>query len=403
MAAHTTSLKMATSFSGARGGGHVSVVDLCRHAHNPKNKNRRLLRALAASSTEVLESLDYSPANRSSALTQAQAISASSRIMVAAAMLPRPDKEATGGEDAFFVNASTASFGVADGVSGWGEMGVDPSKYAKALMQIASSNLDSEGPDPLNALTNAHAATALPGAATALVATPAAPSNPEASAALRVAVVGDCGFRLVRDGRVQLASASRQHSFDCPYQLASAKLGYNTDNVGDAVAYEVFVQPGDVFVAGSDGVWDNVSDGELAALLADENATSATDADACQSVAWKLAQLAQKHSLDTNYNSPYRQSAQREYTALTEGGAADGVSAVAQKKLKAMAASGANGAENNPMSGMMAQMQNAWQTFNSVVGNVDEEEQDSLNRARQAMTEGGKPDDITVVVGVISA
>jgi protein phosphatase PTC7 len=46
-------------------------------------------------------------------------------------MIPHPDKEHRGGEDAFY--ASENLLVVADGVGGWNAQGVDPSKYSRFL------------------------------------------------------------------------------------------------------------------------------------------------------------------------------------------------------------------------------------------------------------------------------
>lgn len=307
------------------------------------------------------------------------------QVHMAGFMAPRRDKVATGGEDAFFVDAN-GSLAVADGVSGWGEVGVDPAKYSRALVQLARAALaENNVEDPLAALDAAHLGTALPGAATALVAC-------LKEGALRVAVLGDCGFRVVRGGRVVLASDARQHSFDCPFQLASAKLGYTTDSAKDAVAYEVFLEPGDVVVAGSDGIWDNVGDDELAKVVLEEGANAARSADDCQRIAKQLAQVAQAHSTDTSFDSPYRQAAKREMAALEGDGTAatDGTSDVAKAKA-------ARAKAGEPS--VTDRLKNMWESFNST--SVQEEEKESLQRSRQASQEGGKPDDITVVVAVV--
>lgn len=41
-----------------------------------------------------------------------------------------------GGEDAFCIcNAGLGAIGVADGVSGWAEEGIDPAEYSRTLMK----------------------------------------------------------------------------------------------------------------------------------------------------------------------------------------------------------------------------------------------------------------------------
>ena len=58
------------------------------------------------------------------------------------------------------------------------------------------------------------------------------------------------------------------HSFNCPFQLASAELWPQADSADDADVYEVDLQPGDIIVMGSDGLFDNMWDAELEKIVA---------------------------------------------------------------------------------------------------------------------------------------
>ena len=59
------------------------------------------------------------------------------RLLLAtgAAMIPHPAKQEKGGEDAYFI--AEHCLGVADGVGGWAEIGVDPGLYSSQLMDFA--------------------------------------------------------------------------------------------------------------------------------------------------------------------------------------------------------------------------------------------------------------------------
>jgi hypothetical protein len=81
---------------------------------------------------------------------------------------------------------------------------------------------------------------------------------------------GDSGFMLVRAGAVVFKSPVLQHFFDCPFQFgACPDYSEQTDSAEDAAVCELAVQPGDVILAGSDGLWDNCYDEELLPLLPD--------------------------------------------------------------------------------------------------------------------------------------
>jgi len=45
--------------------------------------------------------------------------------------LPHSACSASGGEDAYFISPDGRSFGVADGVGGWAELGIDAGLYSR--------------------------------------------------------------------------------------------------------------------------------------------------------------------------------------------------------------------------------------------------------------------------------
>lgn len=52
-----------------------------------------------------------------------------------------------------------------------------------------------------------------------------------------------------------------------PFQMASPEVVPDTDTAEEADLYEFTVQPGDVIVVGSDGLFDNMWNHELAAMV----------------------------------------------------------------------------------------------------------------------------------------
>jgi protein phosphatase PTC7 len=57
-------------------------------------------------------------------------------------MIPHPEKEYKGGEDALFVSDNVLL--VADGVGGWAESGVDPALYSKRLAKLVEELLEKD-------------------------------------------------------------------------------------------------------------------------------------------------------------------------------------------------------------------------------------------------------------------
>ncbi|KAL4528610.1 hypothetical protein Ndes2526B_g07275 [Nannochloris sp. 'desiccata'] len=275
------------------------------------------------------------------------------KLAVAGCAIPHPAKLHTGGEDAFFVSEEYASFGVADGVGGWAAAGINPAEYPRKLIDACESGAALHG-DPFDILMNAFETVHAPGTCTVALAT--LEGN-----YLRLASLGDCGTRIVRDGVVIFASIVQEHRFNQPYQLGSPR--FHPSNVpDDAHRYNVVVQPGDVIVMGSDGLWDNLWDHELEIVVAEEleklggggkfgggggGIKSAADGgivdlsykgqQTVQALAVRLAKLASKHSKDSRYNSPFAvekherlvPESVRKLMEEPQGGKLDDVTAVA--------------------------------------------------------------------------
>ncbi|KAM1099265.1 hypothetical protein TB2_005766 [Malus domestica] len=211
-------------------------------------------------------------------------------------LIPHPNKVGKGGEDAFFVSSYNGGvLAVADGVSGWAEQDVDPSLFPKELMTNASNfvgDVEQVNNDPRILIGKAHAYTSSIGSATVMIA------MLERNGSLKIANVGDCGLRVIREGKIKFSTSPQEHYFDCPYQLSSEIVGQTYQ---DAMVSNVEMMEGDTIVMGSDGLFDNVFDHEIVSTV-----TGYRDvAEAAKA----LANLANNHSLDSNFDSPYSMEA----------------------------------------------------------------------------------------------
>ncbi|MQL83488.1 hypothetical protein Taro_015978 [Colocasia esculenta] len=206
-------------------------------------------------------------------------------------LIPHPNKVDRGGEDAFFMSSySGGVLGIADGVSGWAALDVDPALFSQELMLHASRLAEDEEAnyDPQILMGKAHAATSSKGSATVILA------MLDKAGTLKIASVGDCGLRVIHQGKVIFCTSPQDHYFDCPYQLSSETL---TQTSLDAAVSSIQVTAGDTVVMGSDGLFDNVFDHEIVSTIStSDNVTNAAKA---------LADLAREHSVDRNFDSPY--------------------------------------------------------------------------------------------------
>jgi protein phosphatase PTC7 len=140
----------------------------------------------------------------------------------------------------------------------------------------------------------------VPGSATACILALAGPGRRD----LVAANVGDSGFVVARGGALAFKSPQQQHGFNFPYQLGAP--GSASDAPSDADTFAVAVRPGDVVVAGTDGLFDNVFADEAARLacLAAERGDSPADA------ASALAAFARQRAGDARALSPFAVAAQ---------------------------------------------------------------------------------------------
>eukprot|EP00887_Chlorella_sp_A99_P007762 scaffold20.g7762.t1 len=82
--------------------------------------------------------------------------------------IPHPAKVSYGGEDAFFYSSATASLGVADGVGGWHDEGINPADYSRGFLDAVRRYLEGEEVAPAGGDGAAPLAAAAAAAAEAL-------------------------------------------------------------------------------------------------------------------------------------------------------------------------------------------------------------------------------------------
>jgi hypothetical protein len=180
------------------------------------------------------------------------------------------------GEDALMVSRQSdhaVLIGVADGVGGWTESGIDPAHFSNALLHYATMFAENytSVPAPRTILEHAFEqvkdnAKIEAGSSTAcLVRLDAAQGR------LSSANLGDSGFVLLRpdpqsaEGRMQVvfSSVPQLYGFNCPYQLAKVphsmqQSGSLSNQPSDAALHELDLQRGDMVMVMTDGFLDNV-------------------------------------------------------------------------------------------------------------------------------------------------
>ncbi|KAH7159866.1 phosphatase 2C-like domain-containing protein [Dactylonectria estremocensis] len=190
----------------------------------------------------------------------------------------RPSARPESGHDAFFVSrlndTGSVAFGLADGVGGWVDSGVDPADFSHGFcdyMAIAAHEHKAQDHPPLTARTlmqkgydaicNDRSLRA--GGSTACVGIAGADGN------LEVANLGDSGFLQLRLNGVHAYSEPQTHAFNTPFQLSlvppsvAARMAafggaQLSDLPRDADVTQHALRHGDVIVFATDGVLDNL-------------------------------------------------------------------------------------------------------------------------------------------------
>jgi len=193
------------------------------------------------------------------------------------ACIPHPDKAKRGGEDGYFACPLSRSFGIADGVGGWADTGVDPGLFARCLLRFAHEgirrvphNSEADLQQALDEAVRRLHEDKLLGGSTALL----GQLNGTTMALLNL---GDSGAVILRPAlrtppgsdqphlfpRVVYRSSDQTHYFNCPYQIGSSNAPLELPDL-----VRVRVRPGDLVLAATDGVFDNLFDHQVQALVA---------------------------------------------------------------------------------------------------------------------------------------
>mmetsp|Transcript_112960 Transcript_112960/g.319462 ORF Transcript_112960/g.319462 Transcript_112960/m.319462 type:complete len:603 (+) Transcript_112960:132-1940(+) len=274
--------------------------------------------------------------------------------------------KARGGEneDSYFMEAP-ATLGVADGVGGLGAaLGHSSKAFADEIMDGCRAALTKHGsvetqepPSEIarKILCEAFEGGRRHGASTAVIA-----HLNGATSRLGIAAIGDSVILVIRwptravSGRVRRSSLTfkspvQQHSFNHPFQLCRLPewcmkmLSRPLDQPSDCITVDVEVEKGDLVLACSDGVVDNLHDEEvlnicdrlLGQLHSPASETSFPGLDevrpAAEEVARAIGLAAYHRSLDTRARTPFAMASRScgQPELWWRGGKADDITCVA--------------------------------------------------------------------------
>ena len=203
----------------------------------------------------------------------------------------RPEKRANrpdSGQDAFFVasvgpDKRATAFGIADGVGGWADQGVDPADFSHGLCSHMAQTAVLWPQGALNPLTlmeigyqhTIEDPEILAGGSTACI------GVADDQGRMQIANLGDSGFLQLRLGAVHHYSNPQTHAFNIPYQLSitppyilaqAAIFGGAplADQPDKAELADHLLQHGDVLILATDGVWDNLNSQDVLSVVSSQ-------------------------------------------------------------------------------------------------------------------------------------
>ena len=164
------------------------------------------------------------------------------------------------GEDSYFVKGN--KFGIADGIGAWRESkGYGSSAFVSGKLLHYCCSLDDN--NIINLLNKAYQQTLqdmykhnIKGSTTVLL-------GQLLNNTLHICNLGDCQLLIYRKNQLVFKSEDKYHFFNCPFQLGTNSI--NTPNDAQHVKFPVEI--GDVFVLGSDGLFDNLWEEDIHEII----------------------------------------------------------------------------------------------------------------------------------------
>ncbi|KAI0320103.1 phosphatase 2C-like domain-containing protein [Amylostereum chailletii] len=249
-------------------------------------------------------------------------------------------------------NQSDVSLGIADGVGGWVTSGVDPSRFSQALMYHAhrycslgwagEPEIDPtqeyeeretvEGWEllPMECMDMAHEAVRREKSVVAGSSTACIINMNASSGVLRAANLGDSGFLIIRSSSVFHRQRSQTHFFNCPRYVVRffvrhstrqlAKLpafmgdhsGAMTDFANASDLYETKLRDGDLVIAFTDGLSDNVFNSEITSICSLVARGGGSEDVQVQAMANRIVDYARSCMNNMSRVSPFEKAAARE-------------------------------------------------------------------------------------------
>mmetsp|Transcript_29152 Transcript_29152/g.56011 ORF Transcript_29152/g.56011 Transcript_29152/m.56011 type:complete len:519 (+) Transcript_29152:156-1712(+) len=262
-------------------------------------------------------------------------------VHYSAAALPHPSKVKDGarsvlrrevghgGEDAYFNIQQNGVYvmGVADGVYMWRTMGIDAGEFSRALMAESLNAVrggQTLAPDVLSEAGTRVTAADVKGSSTVCII-----AVDTHTRVLTSANLGDSGFMLIRGAdmfspEVVYMSEAQEHEFGRPFQLGHHDAA---DAPADAIRWTGQVKEGDIIVAGSDGLFDNLEVDTVVEQAKEmvHKYKSKGSSFVAKKISARITECAFNTSLNRGLVTPYSRAASEAFDMVYSGGKKDDI------------------------------------------------------------------------------
>lgn len=269
------------------------------------------------------------------------------KFAVGSVKIPHFSKKDKGGEDALAMHEGMIA--VADGVGGWNDIGVDPSKYSKELCDNILKEFLKNGAkyhsNIKKIFVDAANKTKATGSATFCMCSLDLEKN-----YVHTINLGDSGYMLIRSVteanknvpnlalnnvlndkiennnslQIVFKSEEQQHSFNFPYQV-----GTEGDDPESSYSNVHEFKENDIIVLATDGLWDNLFENQIVNIIQPFYGISNKILD-LNVVAELIGETCERYSLDQRYKSPFSQRSKGLYL----GGKPDDITIIVAQIVK---------------------------------------------------------------------
>eukprot|EP01026_Neomeris_dumetosa_P017453 TRINITY_DN1669_c0_g3_i2.p1 TRINITY_DN1669_c0_g3~~TRINITY_DN1669_c0_g3_i2.p1 ORF type:complete len:488 (+),score=54.45 TRINITY_DN1669_c0_g3_i2:257-1720(+) len=251
--------------------------------------------------------------------------------------IPHPDKKGKlafagkhlgyAGEDAYFfmdTRNGMVGMGVADGVYAWKEQGIDSGLFSRKLLEYSSGLMRFGFEDVLKIMQISNRqlqSEGVYGSSTCCLGT----INTN-TGRLQIANLGDSGVMVINtdNQKIKYRTSQQEHEFGYPFQLGHHS---NADKPENARLATLLLDPQDVVVMGTDGLFDNLSSNEITREITNLIMQGKTPLQ----IARHLCGLAYQNSVDKQKVTPYSVAASDWFNLVFNGGKKDDITVMISK------------------------------------------------------------------------